>query len=63
MPPIEGAPPPETVQGILRKLHADLLLLITHKHDGQYLCFVAVHHPGGWCDLSGQAIRITERED
>ena len=59
MPQIEGAPPAKEVQAILREWQIDLLILITHKHEGQDVCFFALRHPGGWRDLRGQDIEIT----
>jgi hypothetical protein len=62
MPQIQGAPPAEDVQAILREWHVDLLLLIAHKHEGQGVCFFALHHPGGWRDLNGQDISVTKQQ-
>ena len=62
MPQIEGAPSAKDVQAILREWQIDLLLLIAHKHEGQDVCFFALHHPGGWRDLRGQDISVTNRE-
>lgn len=61
IPRIEGAPPAEEVQAILREGHIDLLLLIAHKYEGQEVCFFALRHPGGWRDLRGQDIGVTKR--
>ena len=61
MPQIEGAPPAKDVQAILREWHVDRLLLVAHKHEGQDVCFFALHHPGGWRDLRGQDISVTHQ--
>ena len=62
MPQIEGVPPAKEVQAILREWQIDLLLLITHKHEGRDVCFFALHHPGGWRDLRGQDIQVMSLE-
>jgi len=60
LPQIEGAPPAKEVQTILREWHVDLLLLITHKHGGEDVCFFALRLPGGWRDLHGQDLQVTD---
>ena len=43
---------------VMREMRVDLVLLIAHQHEGQEVCFFAVHNPDGWADLHGQKLRV-----
>ncbi len=42
----------------MRAMRVDVMLLIGHQHEGNAVCFWAVHNPDGWVDLHSQKLTI-----
>ena len=64
LPAIAGAPDVDQVRSILAEYHVGQLALITHKHEGEDVHFMAFGDGSGrWWDLQGHQLTIRTQED